>query len=843
MFDILTIQETKIDRTYPNSQFQVENYKLYRNDRIKGGGGIIVYVRDNIAAVRKRKSGESLECILLDVYMNNRRIAILCAYKPPSVDNATFSKELSAMLDEALSFSDTVICTGDLNSDILHPQADKKEGRCLLDVCDVYDLDSIINVPTRISKTRESCLDVILTNASALIKSSGVLEPGLSDHKLAYAVLNSKLLLPKADMVMKRSMKQFNQEAFIEDLSKVPFSTAYVFDDPEDVYWCWEKLYNQILDDHAPIISFKKSKTPGSQFITVDIRKVMRQRDRLKRKFNKSRSPDDWENYRKTRNKVVSMRRRAVKEHFAKLCEETYGNQRKFWTTISPYINSRKNVNTGRIILKDNGKIIKEQNKVAETLNAYFTGFGANSANYTSTTDIDLSHIAVDSTLSLRKSNPIEVYEVLKGLKPNKATGHDLIPPELVQQSAEALSQPFSTLFNYILDHATVPSQWKLGEISPVHKKDCNLTKSNYRPYQNITDVGPYFEDLYHKLVFAYRKGHGCDTALLSLTEQWRKELDNRKIVGLVSMDLSKAFDMLPHSLIIQKLAKYGADDNTLSLIKDYLTDRKQRVKLAGTFSPWLPVQRGIPQGSILGPLLFNIFINDLPHVIDFTILSTYADDTQIFYAGDNVTDVEHAINSDLGKIDKWYEENEMRRNHDKYKAMVMGKTSRDPVFKCEGTSIPLVEEMELLGVTVDNKLKFEGQIKKICRKVSQQIAVLKRMKKLLPLKLRENLYRAFIAPHFNYCAESWHFCGNRLTEKLEKLNERALRFVYQDKNSPYETLIVKNGYSTLANQRLAKILSTVFRAIGNGNVPSSISELLTVRISNYNLRGDAILK
>ena len=172
----------------------------------------------------------------------------------------------------------------------------------MLDVCDVYDLDSIINVPTRISKTRESCLDVILTNASALIKSSGVLEPGLSDHKLVYVVLNSKLLLPKADMVMKRSMKQFNQEAFIEDLSKVPFSTAYVFDDPEDVYWCWEKLYNQILDDHAPIISFKKSKTPGSQFITVDIRKVMRQGYRLKGKFNKSRSPDDWENYRKTRN-------------------------------------------------------------------------------------------------------------------------------------------------------------------------------------------------------------------------------------------------------------------------------------------------------------------------------------------------------------------------------------------------------------------------------------------------------------------------------------------------------------------------------------------------------------
>ena len=140
--------------------------------------------------------------------------------------------------------------------------------------------------------------------------------------------------------------------------------------------------------------------------------------------------------------------------------------------------------------------------------------------------------------------------------------------------------------------------------------------------------------------------------------------------------------------------------------------------------------------------------------------------------------------------------ENEIRRNHDKYKATVIGKTSRDPVFKCEGTSISLVEEVELLGVTVDDNLKFESQIKKICRKVSQQIAVLKRMKKLLPLKLREKHYRAFIALHFNYCVESSHFC-NRLTGKLEKLNERAVHFVYQDKISTYdETLVVKNGYT-----------------------------------------------
>ena len=165
VFDILTVQEAKIDRTFPNSQFYIDGYKLFRKDRTKGGGGIAVYVRDSIAALRKRKSGESLAHILLDVLLNNRRFAIVRAYKSPSVDNATFTRELSAVLDEAISFSNTLLCTGDLNCDILHPLDNNKEGRCLLDICDVCDLDSIINTPTRISKTKKSCLDVDLTTA------------------------------------------------------------------------------------------------------------------------------------------------------------------------------------------------------------------------------------------------------------------------------------------------------------------------------------------------------------------------------------------------------------------------------------------------------------------------------------------------------------------------------------------------------------------------------------------------------------------------------------------------------------------------------------------------------
>ena len=208
-----------------------------------------------------------------------------------------------------------------------------------LDICDIYDLDSMINKPTRISKSISTCLDVILTNVPAFINSSDVLETGLSDHCLVYAIVNTKLMKPKSESVIRRSLKNFDQNKFLTDLDKVPFSVAYTFDDLDDVYWCWEKLFNQVLDEHAPIRKVIKRKEISSKFITVDIRSVMRKRDRLKKKFYKTRDENDWENYRKMRNKVVSMRRKAVQEHFKNICDEKHNNQTKFWSTMKPLIN------------------------------------------------------------------------------------------------------------------------------------------------------------------------------------------------------------------------------------------------------------------------------------------------------------------------------------------------------------------------------------------------------------------------------------------------------------------------------------------------------------------------
>ena len=180
-----------------------------------------------------------------------------------------------------------------------------------------------------------------------------------------------------------------------------------------------------------------------------------------------------------------------------------------------------------------------------------------------------------------------------------------------------------------------------------------------------------------------------------------------------------------------------------------------------------------------------------------------------------------------------------MKRNHSKYQAITFGRVKRNPVLTCEGTVIPSQDEMELLGVPIDNKLKFEQKICKISRKVSQQVAVLNRLKKILPFELRIDIYRAFIAPHFNYTAQS----RGRGCTKLEKINERALHFVTHDKSTTYETLLKQLNLLSPLNQRIVKMATGVYKAIHGYKVPRGIGELLHERSTNYNLRGKHVLE
>ena len=246
----------------------------------------------------------------------------------------------------------------------------------------------------------------------------------------------------------------------------------------------------------------------------------------------------------------------------------------------------------------------------------------------------------------------------------------------------------------------------------------------------------------------------------------------------------------------------------------------------------------GVPQG----PLLFNIFMNDLAFAIRDCRLISYADDTKLHLSHKDPQAVEDGINLDLINTTQWFQQNGMIANPDKYQALVLGNTGYDFDIKCEEKPIPVSSEIQLLGVTLDNKLKFDSHVASITRKVGGQVNALNRLKNVLPCKTKEALYRAFILPHFDYCSQIWHHCGARNTKKLERVNERALRLVYKDKNNSYDRLLSWIGlHSTLEGRRIQDMLITI-NSCFQERAPTPIANLFKIKDTKYNLRGTNML-
>ena len=394
------------------------------------------------------------------------------------------------------------------------------------------------------------------------------------------------------------------------------------------------------------------------------------------------------------------------------------------------------------------------------------------------------------------------------------------------------------------------PNSLKQAQVIPIFKKKDPLDKQNYRPVSILPTISKlyertihdqlteFFNNVFSPFLAAFRKGFGCQTTLLRLIEDWKTALDQHKSVAAILMDLSKAFDCLPHELLLAKFQAYGLSGGAIELLGSYLRDRQQRIKIGPHTSTWEDLIKGVPQGSILGPLMFNVFINDIFYFIQESTLYYYADDNTLSYTHSDCTVLKSVLERDSEKLIEWFSVNNMKANPDKFQAICLGKKANDSIksFNIASAEINCEDNVTLLGVNIDYLLKFDDHVSDICKKASRQLAVLKRIGKFLTKQGRMIIYNSFILSNFNYCPIVWHFCSKRSSDKMEKLQERGLRFVTGDYSSPIQVILEQTKSKLLHVSRIQTIAKETYKIL-NKDAPFYLHDLLSFKYNSYNSR------
>ena len=471
------------------------------------------------------------------------------------------------------------------------------------------------------------------------------------------------------------------------------------------------------------------------------------------------------------------------------------------WKTINEILTKNQTKNKFPTVFNDNGSMITDKVNIANKFNVFFTNIGekiAKGINYDG--NMTYGHYLnkdIHSSFTFMNIDEDAINKIIYNLPPKSSSGRDGISTKLLKVIAPVIIKPLTLLINQVLNTGTFPDKLKIAKVIPIFKKGDPSLFENYRPISLLPAISKvvekiialqlssYFEK--NKLLFdnqyGFRPKHSTEHAALELIDRITNKMDTNEIPLNIFLDLSKAFDTIDHSILLNKLKYYGLKGSTLNLFQSYLSNRKQYTEIEDTTSTILPIQVGVPQGSILGPILFIIYVNDLPQCSNKFDFIMYADDTTLSSTIDSFCDInsnasaDSLINAEIDKVIEWLKINKLSLNKNKSKYMTFHmpkKQIQHLTLKIDGINIEKVEEFNFLGLTMDTNLKWKKHTDKISNKCSKITGVLNRLKLLFPQEIKCLLYNSLIVPHINYCITAWGFHRNRITI----IQKKAIRII-----------------------------------------------------------------
>jgi len=834
--DIMIITEVSAKnktQVTPVVSMMCQGYDLFTNNLEKRG--ILMYVKTSLKAnVEDLNTGQVDEALWCSIKLQGRdKLLVGAIYRSPNSpqeNNDAMMRHLKTSV-ERREFTHFVI-TGDFNLKSVDWEtwstvANDYVGQEFLECFGDCGLFQKVTCFTRFRENQmPSTLDLILTNEEDMVPEVHTRPPlGKSDH----LVLDFSICCYYEESNVTNRTYQYekgNYEAMEKNLAETNWNEEFKDMTVEEMWTNVRDRLGGLVKKYVPCRDVRPDQVRKPVWMNYRALRAVKKKKNSWMKYQRTNNQVDLEEYKKIRNEATREVKHARKGFEKRLSENLTEDTKSFWAYTNSGMKVRAPVGD---LEKQDGTMTENDQDKAEVLNDFFKSV------FTVEDTTDIPRLAERHGGSLITELVITeemVLEKLKSLKTNKSPGPDMCHPYVLSKLRDEMKKPLCLLFNKSLESGEIPDEWKTANISAIHKKHSKRKPSNYRPV-SLTSVpckimesilrGKIMEHMDTQSLFApqqhgFRPGRSCVTQLLEVMEQWTDTLDSGGAIDAIYFDFAKAFDTVPKERLIGKCESYGISGQILRWIRTFLTGRKQRVKVSGCFSEWTEVTSGIPQGSVLGPILFLLYINDLPDDLECD-MKIFADDTKVYMKVETREDVVK-MQEDVDSLCEWSAKWQLRFNAEKCSHMTYGRAKVDSSYTMKGTvgeQVRIKSDAEVekdLGVTFDRKLTFRQHIGSIVKKINQLIALVRRTFKYIDCHLFRLLYTALMRPHFDYADCVW--CPHYQVDvmQLENAQRRATRLVPELLDMTYEERLRKLNLPSLVYRRKRMDMIQTFRIL-----------------------------